>query len=111
MPRRCQASEGEWMDRWRQLRKYLFWHEVVSNPTLTHRSKRQREVAFQQSHRFERLVRVQELRKIQHNPQDLSANFVSLVARASATRGRRLVGRRVITGTDSTLDLARVRVE
>src|SRR4051812_16487819 len=110
MPRRCQASEGEWMDRWRQLRKHLFRLDAVSDPALTHCSKRQSQVAFEQRDCFEGLVRIQELRKIQHDAQDLSANFVTLVPRASAARRGRLAGRGVVAGTDSTLDLARVGV-
>src|SRR3954464_11687247 len=100
MRRRSQASEGEWMDRWRQLRKHLFRLDAVSDPALTHRSKRQGQIALQERDRFERLVGAQELRKIQHDAQDLSANFVALVARARPPGGSRLVGRRVVAGSD-----------
>src|SRR6185369_8341008 len=111
MPGRCQASEGEWMDRWRQLRKHLFRLDAVSDPALTHCSKRQGQVALEQRDCFESLIRIQELREIQHDAQDLSANFVTLVARTRAIRRGRLVGRQVVAGTDATLDLARVGVE
>src|SRR3954447_15784719 len=111
MPRRCQASEGEWMDRWRQLRKHLFRLDAVSDPALTHCSKRQRQIPLEQGDCFERLIGIQELREIEHDAQDLSAYFVTLVPRACAARRHRLVGRRVVAGTDSTLDLARVGIE
>src|SRR6478736_2513137 len=99
------------MDRWRQLRKHLFWLDAVSNPALTHCSKRQSQVALEQRDCFESLVRIQELREIQHDAQDLSANFITLVPRTGAGRRGRLGGRRVVAGTDSTLDLAGVGVQ
>ncbi len=72
------------MDRWRQLRKHSVQLDAVSTPALTHCSKRQGQIALEQRDCFESLIRIQELREIEHDAQDLGQPSLRLVAR---TRG------------------------